>query len=192
MSQSRLPPPDSRLGNPLTRAFFAGSVHKVAPDLIGATLLVNGVGGIIVEVEAYHHTEPAAHSFRGPTLRNAVMFGPPGFVYVYRSYGIHWCVNFVCEKEGSASAVLIRALQPTHGIAAMRRRRKLRDERLLCSGPGKLTEALAITHAQNGLPLDMPPIALYARVEKPEVVTGVRIGITKAAELPWRYGLKGS
>jgi len=179
-------------GRPLKRGFFARSVHEVAPDLIGATFLVNGVGGIIVELEAYHHTEPAAHSFNGPTPRNRVMFGPPGFVYVYRSYGIHWCINFVCEKRGSASAVLIRALQPTHGIATMRRRRKLQDERSLCSGPGKLTEALAITHAQNGLPLDMPPIALYARVQKPEVVTGVRIGITKAVELPWRYGLKGS
>jgi DNA-3-methyladenine glycosylase len=180
------------LGKPLKRAFFGRSVLEVAPDLIGATFLVNGVGGIIVELEAYHHTEPAAHSFNGPTPRNRVMFGPPGFVYVYRSYGIHWCINFVCEKAGSASAVLIRALQPTHGIATMRRRRKLRDERLLCSGPGKLTEALAITQAQNGLPLDKPPIALYAHVGKPEVVAGVRIGITKAAELPWRYGLKGS
>jgi DNA-3-methyladenine glycosylase len=192
MAQSRLPPPASRSGKPLTRAFFARSVHKVAPDLIGATLLVNGVGGIIVEVEAYHHTEPAAHSFRGPTPRNAVMFGPPGFAYVYRSYGIHWCVNFVCEREGSASAVLIRALQPTHGIAAMRRRRKLLDERSLCSGPGKLTEALGITNAHNGLPLDAPPIALFARATKPDIVAGLRIGLTKAVELPWRYGLKGS
>jgi DNA-3-methyladenine glycosylase len=192
MAQSRLPPPASRLGKPLTRAFFARSVHKVAPDLIGATLLVNGVGGIIVEVEAYHHTEPAAHSFRGPTPRNAVMFGPPGFAYVYRSYGIHWCVNFVCEREGSASAVLIRALQPTHGIAVMPRRRKLLDERSLCSGPGKLTEALGITNAHNGLPLDAPPIALFARATKPDIVAGLRIGLTKAVELPWRYGLKGS
>src|ERR1700733_14526327 len=194
MAQSRPPaaPTETRLGKPLSRAFFARHVLEVAPDLPGATMLGNGVGGIIVELEAYHHTEPAAHSFNGPTPRNRVMFGPPGFIYVYRSYGIHWCINFVCEKAGSASAVLIRALQPTHGIATMRRRRKLRDERLLCSGPGKLTEALAITPAQNGLPLDMPPIALYARVGKPEVVTGVRIGITKAVELPWRYGLKGS
>jgi DNA-3-methyladenine glycosylase len=180
------------LGKPLKRAFFGRSVHQVAPDLIGATLLVNGVGGIIVEVEAYHHTEPAAHSFRGPTPRNRVMFGPPGFAYVYRSYGIHWCVNFVCEKEGSASAVLIRALQPTHGLAAMRRRRGLHDERSLCSGPGKLTEALGITDEHNGLALDAAPMALYARIGKVEVVTGLRIGITKAAELPWRYGLKGS
>jgi DNA-3-methyladenine glycosylase len=182
----------SALGKPLERSFFDRSVHEVAPDLIGATMLLDGVGGIIVEVEAYHHTDPAAHSFRGPTLRNGVMFGPPGFAYVYRSYGIHWCVNFVCEKEGSASAVLIRALQPTHGIPAMRRRRGLHDERSLCSGPGKLTEALGITDTHNGLALDAPPIALHARTTKPDVVAGLRIGITKAVELPWRYGLKDS
>ena len=199
MAQSRISPDrvlprpvGQSLGPPLKRAFFARSVHEVAPDLIGATLLVNGVGGVIVELEAYHHTDPAAHSFRGPTPRNKVMFGPPGFTYVYRSYGIHWCVNFVCEEEGSASAVLIRALQPTHGIAAMRRRRRLQDERSLCSGPGKLTEALGITVAHNGLPLDASPIALHARASKPDIVAGVRIGITKAIELPWRYGLKGS
>jgi DNA-3-methyladenine glycosylase len=180
------------LGRQLKRAFFARSVHEVAPDLIGATLLVDGIGGIIVEVEAYHHTDPAAHSFRGPTPRNKVMFGPPGVAYVYRSYGIHWCVNFVCEQAGSASAVLIRALQPTHGIPAMRRRRGLQDERSLCSGPGKLTEALAITEEYNGLPLDAPPIALHARADKPDIVAGVRIGISRAVELPWRYGLKGS
>src|ERR1700736_703740 len=179
-------------GKLLKRAFFARNVHEIAPDLIGATLLVGGVGGIIVEVEAYHHPDPAAHSYRGPTPRNLVMFGPPGFVYVYRSYGIHWCINFVCEKAGSASAVLIRALEPTRGIAAMRRRRHLDDERALCSGPGKLTEALGITSAHNGLALDAPPMALYARAEKPEIVAGVRIGITKAAELPWRYGLTAS
>src|ERR1700674_3784161 len=176
--------PAPHLSRPLKRAFFARSVHKVAPDLIGATLLVNGVGGIIVEVEAYHHTDPAAHSFRGPTPRNTVMFGPPGFAYVYRSYGIHWCVNFVCEQEGSASAVLIRALAPTHGIAAMRRRRGLHDERSLCSGPGKLCEALGITIAHSELPLDRPPIALHARTGKAEVIAGVRIGITKAVDLP--------
>jgi DNA-3-methyladenine glycosylase len=194
MAQSRISanPAAPDLGTPLKRGFFARSVHEVAPDLIGATLLVNGVGGIIVEVEAYHHTDPAAHSFRGPTARNSVMFGPAGFAYVYRSYGIHWCVNFVCEKEGSASAVLIRALQPTHGIPAMRRRRGLHDERSLCSGPGKLTEALGITDAHNGLALDAPPIALYARAKEPEIAAGPRIGITKAVELPWRYGFKGS
>ena len=180
------------LGKPLKRSFFDRSVHEVAPGLIGATFLVDGVGGIIVEVEAYHHTDPAAHSFRGPTVRNKVMFGPAGFSYVYRSYGIHWCVNFVCEEEGSASAVLIRALQPTHGISAMRRRRGLHDEPALCSGPGKLCEALGITIKQSELPLDKPPIALYARTEKVDVVTDIRIGITKAVDLPWRYGLKGS
>ena len=176
----------------LRRDFFARSVHKVAPDLIGATLLLNGVGGRIVEVEAYHHTDPAAHSFNGKTERNAVMFGPPGVAYVYRSYGIHWCVNVVCEPEGSASAVLIRALEPAEGLPAMKRRRGLKDERLLCSGPGRLCEALGITHAHNGLPLDKPPLVLLPREEEPEIVTGVRIGITKAADLPWRYGLKGS
>ena len=181
-----------RLGKPLKRAFFNRSVHEVAPDLIGATLLIDGVGGVIVEVEAYHHTDPAAHSFRGPTPRNLVMFGPPGFSYVYRSYGIHWCANFVCEAEGSASAVLIRALAPTHGIAAMRRRRGQHDERALCSGPGKLCEALGITIRHSELPLDAPPITLHARVDKVDIVAGVRIGITKAIDLPWRYGLKGS
>jgi DNA-3-methyladenine glycosylase len=180
------------LGKPLKRSVFGRSVHEVAPDLIGATLLVDGVGGIITEVEAYHHTDPAAHSFNGPTPRNRVMFGPPGFVYVYRSYGIHWCVNFVCEKAGSASAVLIRALQPTHGLAVMRRRRGVPDERALCSGPGKLCQALGITIEHNELPLDKPPFALHARTGKLEVVAGVRIGITKAVDLPWRYGLKGS
>ena len=179
-------------GKRLTRGFFDRSVHEVAPELIGATFLVDGVGGIIVEVEAYHHTDPAAHSYRGPTPRNQVMFGPPGYVYVYRSYGIHWCINFVCEKEGSASAVLIRAIEPTEGIEAMQRRRRLEDIRTLCSGPGKLTEAMGITHAHNGLALDAAPLALYGRKADVEVVTGIRIGITKAVELPWRYGLKDS
>src|ERR1700710_3014524 len=132
------------LGRPLKRAFFGRSVHQIAPELIGATLLIDGVGGIIVEVEAYHHTDPAAHSYNGPTERNAVMFGPPGFAYVYRSYGIHWCLNFVCEKAGSASAVLIRALEPTEGLAKMRRRRGVPDVRALCSGPGKLGQALGV------------------------------------------------
>jgi DNA-3-methyladenine glycosylase len=176
----------------LSRGFFSRSVHEVAPDLIGAVLLIDGIGGILVEVEAYHHTDPAAHSFRGPTARNAVMFGPPGYAYVYRSYGIHWCLNLVCEPQGSASAVLVRALEPTAGIAAMQRRRDTKDQRLLCSGPGRVGEALGVTAAHNGLALDRPPFALFAREGPVEVVTGPRIGITKAAERPWRYGLKGS
>jgi DNA-3-methyladenine glycosylase len=176
----------------LRRSFFNRPVLKVAREIIGATLLVDGVGGTIVEVEAYHHTEPAAHSYIGRTERNAVMFGPAGYAYIYRSYGIHWCLNFVCEEEGSASAVLIRAIEPTHGLATMRRRRGLREERALCSGPGKLCEALAVTHEHNGLPLDRAPFELRARNATPEVIAGARIGITKAVEKPWRYGLKGS
>lgn len=176
----------------LNRAFFGRTVHDVAPDLIGATLLFKGAGGRIVEVEAYHHTDPAAHSYRGPTPRNAVMFGPPGYVYVYRSYGIHWCMNFVCEPKGSASAVLVRAIEPTVGLPAMRRRRGLTDERLLCAGPGRVCEALGITAKHNGMALDAPPFELLARTEAVEVVAGPRIGITKAAELPWRYGLRDS
>ena len=176
----------------LRRGFFDRPVLEVAPELIGATLLVNGTGGQIVEVEAYHHTEPAAHSYNGRTDRNAVMFGPPGYAYIYRSYGIHWCLNFVCEEAGSASAVLIRALEPMAGIAAMRRRRGLPDERALCSGPGKLCEALGVTHRHNGLPLDRAPFELRARRDIPEVVVGPRIGITKAVKHPWRFGLKGS
>ena len=187
-----LPVPPSRLGKRLGKSFFDRSVHEVAPALIGTTLLVNGVGGIITEVEAYHHTEPAAHSYNGPTPRNRVMFGPPGHIYVYRSYGIHWCVNFVCEAEGSAGAVLIRALQPTQGIGLMRRRRGLDDERALCSGPGKLTQALDISIVHNGHAIDAAPFALHAATMKPEIVTDTRIGITKAADLPWRYGLKSS
>jgi DNA-3-methyladenine glycosylase len=176
----------------LKRSFFDRSVHEVAPDLIGVTLLVNGVGGRIVEVEAYHHTDPAAHSFGGQTQRNAVMFGPAGHAYVYRSYGIHWCLNFVCEKAGSASAVLIRAIEPTAGIAAMRRRRGVAELRDLCSGPGKLCQALGVSIKHNGLALDRTPFELRARDGEAGVVAGVRIGITKAAELPWRYGLEGS
>jgi DNA-3-methyladenine glycosylase len=174
------------------RDFFARSVHAVAPDLIGATFLFNGVGGRIVEVEAYHHTDPAAHSYGGRTERNAVMFGPPGVAYVYRSYGIHWCVNFVCEPEGSASAVLIRAIEPLEGIGLMRRRRGLRDERLLCAGPGRVCEALGITRAHNGLRLDAAPFWLRRGTGKVEVSVGPRIGISKAVDHPWRYGLKGS
>ena len=190
--QHMLPSRESLKKLRLARHFFARSVHDVAPDLIGATFLVDGVGGPIVEVEAYHHTDPAAHSYRGPNARNAVMFGPPGHAYVYRSYGIHWCINFVCEAEGSASAVLIRALMPAVGLAAMRRRRGVRDERLLCSGPGRLCKALAITDAHNGAALDKPPFTLLARTEPVEIAAGPRIGISKAIDLPWRYGWAGS
>jgi DNA-3-methyladenine glycosylase len=176
----------------IRRHFFARSVHEVAPDLIGTTFLCDGVGGVIVEAEAYDHEDPAAHGYRGLTARNASMFGPPGHAYVYRSYGIHWCVNFVCEEEGSASAVLIRALEPTHGVDAMRARRGVEEVRALCSGPGKLCQALAITREQDGFPLDEPPFELREREAGVEVVQGPRVGITKAAEQPWRYGLAGS
>src|SRR5688500_9366757 len=181
-------------GPRIRRGFFDRSVHEVAPELIGASLFVDGVGGTIVEVEAYHHTDPAAHSYRGRTPRNAVMFGPPGFAYVYRSYGIHWCLNFVCEEEGSASAVLIRALEPTAEIDKMRARRGIDDPRQLCSGPGKLCEALGVTVAHNGLTLDRAPFELRARGSDAaiDIAVGARIGITKAVEHPWRYGVAGS
>jgi DNA-3-methyladenine glycosylase len=179
-------------GERLTRAFFARSVHEVAPELVGATLLVAGVGGRIVEVEAYDREDPASHGFRGRTERNASMFGPPGHAYVYRSYGVHWCLNLVCDREGSAEAVLLRALEPAHGLEAMRARRGLPDERALCSGPGKLCQALAVTRAHDGLPLDAPPFELRAREEEPPLATGPRIGLTRAVEPPWRYGLAGS
>ena len=167
-------------------------MHDVAPDLIGCTLLVDGVGGPIVEAEAYDHEDPAAHGYRGRTERNASMFGPPGHAYVYRSYGIHWCLNLVCEEESVASAVLIRALEPAEGLDQMRARRNLTDARLLCAGPGRLCQALGVTRAHDGLPLDRPPFELRARASEPELVRDRRIGITKAAERPWRYLLAGS
>jgi DNA-3-methyladenine glycosylase len=176
----------------LRRDFFARSVHEVAPELIGATLFVDGVGGVIVEVEAYDQEDPASHGFRGPTPRTAAMFGPPGHAYVYRSYGIHWCINLVCDVEGRAEAALLRALEPTRGLALMRTRRGLDDPRQLCSGPGKLCQALGITREHDGLALDRKPFALYAPEGDVEIVTGPRIGITRAAELPWRYALAGS
>ncbi|MGH9024620.1 MAG: DNA-3-methyladenine glycosylase [Acidimicrobiia bacterium] len=176
----------------LTRDFFARSVHEVAPALIGSTLLVDGVGGRIVEVEAYAPDDPASHGFRGPTARNRAMFGPAGHAYVYRSYGVHWCLNLVCAGEGVAEAVLVRALEPTHGLARMRARRGLESNRLLCAGPGRLCEALSVTGRHDGLPLDRPPFKLQATEDAPEVATGSRVGITRAAELPWRYGLAGS
>jgi DNA-3-methyladenine glycosylase len=176
----------------MSRDFFARSVHEVALDLVGVTLLVDGVGGTIVEVEAYDHEDPAAHGYRGRTPRNASMFGPPGHAYVYRSYGIHWCLNLVCEDEGTASAVLLRALEPTHGHAAMRGRRGLDDPRLLCAGPGRLCQALGVTREHDGLPLDRPPFQLELPRTALTVAAGPRVGITRAAELPWRYAAAGS
>jgi DNA-3-methyladenine glycosylase len=176
----------------LPREFFDRSVHEVAPELIGVTLLVDGVGGVIVEVEAYDEDDPASHGFRGPTKRNAVMFGAAGVAYVYRSYGIHWCLNFVCAEPGRAEAVLIRALEPTHGLDVMRSRRGVDAERSLASGPGKLCEALGLTGQHDGLALDEPPFELLPRTGTPSIVTGPRIGITQATERPWRYGLERS
>jgi DNA-3-methyladenine glycosylase len=176
----------------MKRAFFARSVHEVAPELVGAELYVDRVGGVIVEVEAYDHEDPAAHGFRGRTERNASMFGPAGHAYVYRSYGIHWCLNFVCEDEGVASAVLVRALQPTQGIDAMRARRGQTNPRLLASGPGRLTQALGVTRAHDGLRLDRLPFELRERRAEAPLAVGRRIGITRAADKPWRYGLAGS
>jgi DNA-3-methyladenine glycosylase len=176
----------------LRRDFFARSVHEVAPDLIGATLLVDGVGGRIVEVEAYDQQDPASHAYRGRTPRNAAMFGPPGHAYVYRSYGVHWCLNLVCGGEGVAEAVLVRALEPTRGLKLQRSRRGVENVRQLCSGPGKLCQALGITREHDGLALDVPPFRLEARADVPEIVTGPRIGITRATDLSWRYGEAGS
>ncbi len=167
-------------------------MHEVGPELVGATLLVDGIGGTIVEVECYDREDPASHGHRGETPRNAAMFGPPGHAYVYRSYGVHWCLNLVCGAVGDPQAVLIRALEPTEGLDAMRARRGLDDVRLLCSGPGRLCQALGVTREHDGLPLDEPPFELRARVREPQIASGPRIGITRAAELPWRYCLAGS
>jgi DNA-3-methyladenine glycosylase len=169
------------------------SPHDVAPELIGAQLYVDGVGGVIVEVEAYDHEDPAAHGFGNRrTERNASMFLEGGHAYVYRSYGIHWCLNVVCCEAGVAGAVLIRALKPTRNVFTIRERRGMDDLRLLCSGPGRLCQALGVTREHDGLRLDAPPFLLVPRPHRVEVVTGRRIGITKAAEKPWRYGLAGS
>jgi DNA-3-methyladenine glycosylase len=176
----------------LRRTFFDRSVHDVAPDLVGTTLLVDGIGGIIVEVEAYDQDDPAAHGYRGRTERNASMFGPAGYAYVYRAYGLHWCLNFVCEGVGVPCAVLIRAIEPRFGIPMMRARRRLAHIRLLCSGPGRLCEALGLTRAHDGLALDSPPFEIRSRSGPVRVARGLRIGITKAADEPWRYGLSNS
>jgi DNA-3-methyladenine glycosylase len=170
----------------------AGSVHDAAPGLIGWTLLRDGVGGRIVEVEAYEESDPASHSFGGPRGRNVVMFGEPGHLYVYRSYGIHWCANVVCGRAGHGSAVLLRALEPTHGLDVMRERRRTANDRLLCSGPGRLTEALGITGSDNGADLRGPPFALL-RPDRPTAVDRTpRIGITKATDKEWRYTERGT
>jgi DNA-3-methyladenine glycosylase len=176
----------------ISRQFFARSVHQVAPELIGVTLLVDGVGGPIVEVEAYDQKDPASHGYRGRTARNASMFGPPGHAYIYRSYGMHWCLNLVCEEEGSAAAVLLRALEPLHGVDRMQERRRTENARLLCAGPGRLCEALGLTGEHDGLPLDRPPFELRSREASAEVAAAPRIGISRAAERPWRYVLAGS
>jgi DNA-3-methyladenine glycosylase len=171
-------------------AFLTRHPAVVAHDLIGWTLTLGGVGGRIVETEAYHHEDPASHAFNGPTPRNGVMFGPVGRLYVYRSYGIHWCVNLVCGED-PGNAVLIRALEPTQGLELMRERRGLAEPRSLCSGPGKLCQALGITRAHDGMAVDKPPFAI-AEGPAAGVVVGPRIGITRAVELPWRFGEAGS
>ena len=167
-------------------------VHEVAQGIIGWTLLVDGVGGRIVEVEAYADDDPASHAFGGPTARNASMFGPPGHLYVYRSYGLHWCANIVCEKAGRGAAVLLRALEPTDGLDEMRARRGVADVRLLCAGPGRLTQALGLTREHDGADLTRPPFALVPPAAPVPIERTPRIGITKAVEKPWRYVEAGS
>ena len=177
---------------PLGRDFFDRDVVTVARDLIGTTLLFDGVGGEIVETEAYDRNDPASHSFSGPTPRNAVMFGPAGHAYVYLSYGIHWCLNFTCGLERNAAAILIRALRPTEGLERMVERRGGVGNTRLCSGPGRLAQALGVTRDANGLALDRMPFRLLARTQEPEIATGPRIGISKAVDQPWRFGLANS
>ncbi|KKC33051.1 3-methyladenine DNA glycosylase [Devosia psychrophila] len=175
--------------NSLPSTFFDRPAADVARELIGITLLVDGVGGPLVELEAYDRADPASHSFNGPTPRNSAMFGPAGHAYVYRIYGIHWCLNVVCQP---GSAVLVRALEPLHGLDKMHERRGAMVERQLCSGPGKLCQALNVTIAHNGLPLDALPFALLATSETHAIASGPRIGITKGVETPWRFVRRGS
>jgi DNA-3-methyladenine glycosylase len=177
----------------IERAFFARPVLEVARDLVGCGLYVDGVGGPIVELEAYHREDPASHAYLNRrTRRNAAMFLPGGHAYVYRSYGIHWCLNLVCAGEDEADAVLVRALEPARGLDRMRARRGVDDERALCSGPGKLCQALGVDRRHDGLPLDAPPFELLPRASEPEIAAGPRIGISRATELPWRFGVAGS
>ena len=171
---------------------FYGPSVDVARSLIGTTLLVNGVGGRIVETEAYDHEDPASHSFSGPSRRNRVMFGPPCRAYIYRSYGIHWCLNFVCRTDGLGAGVLIRALEPLEGLDIMRTRRGLDNSRLLCSGPGRVCQALGITDEHNGMQIDSFPFQLIPAIKQAPILAGPRIGISKAKDVPWRFGLSGS
>jgi len=174
---------------------FRASSVEVARALVGASLFLEGVGGRIVETEAYDETDPASHSHAGCTARNAAMFGPPGRAYVYRSYGLHWCLNVVCVPAGHGAAVLIRAIEPTQGLDVMRQRRRMHDERLLCAGPGRLCEALAITREHEGLRIDRAPFRLVPAPSSHDphaVAAGTRIGISKAKEQPWRFVLAGS
>jgi len=188
-----LTPAPKAVGQRLERDFFDRSVHQVARDLVGCRLFFDGVGGTIVETESYERDDPACHAYVGLTDRTEILFGPPGYAYVYLSYGIHSLLNAVAEPEGEAAAVLIRALQPTAGLEAMRSRRGDRPDGELCSGPGKLTEALGIGLERNGADLGRDPFLLLEREgPAPEVVTGPRIGITKAVELPWRFSAAGS
>jgi len=175
------------------RLDFRAPAAEVARALIGASVFVDGVGGTIVETEAYDESDPASHSFAGHTARNAAMFGPPGRAYVYRSYGLHWCLNFVCMPAGHGAGVLLRALQPVAGIERMRERRGLDAERLLCAGPGRLCQALGVTREQNGCRLDRPPFRVVPRRDRSLVVAaGLRIGISKSRDVPWRFVLAGS
>ena len=171
---------------------FEEDAWVVAPRLVGAILTLHGVGGRIVEVEAYDRSDPASHTFRGPTRRNAAMFGPPGRVYVYRSYGIHWCFNIVCREQGHGAGVLVRAVEPLHGLDRMRARRGTVDDRLLCAGPGRVCQALAIDLGHTGMRVDAAPFRLLPPEEPVEVRSGPRIGITRATDVPWRFGLAGS
>ena len=185
-----VPSRSAGLGDRLDRSFFERSVHEVAVDLVGCTLTYRGVGGVVVEAESYEAADPACHAFGGVTPRNRVLFGPAGVAYVYFSYGVHNLLNAVAEPEGSAAAVLIRALEPRFGIEAMRGRRRQQDVRALCSGPGKLSEALGVGLNANGVSLLEEPFELRARAGSwrgVEVVAGPRVGISRATELPWRF-----